>query len=97
MTVLILERTAPGLRGELGRWMMEVSAGVFVGRLSRLVREQLWARVADEAAGQRASALLIWRTNTAQGFDVRAVNPKGRYVEEIDGLWLVRRPPKPNA
>ncbi len=97
MTVLVLERTAPGLRGDLSRWMMEVAAGVFVGRLSRLVRDQLWERIAEQAVADGASALLLWQTNTAQGFDVRAANPRGRYVEEFDGVWLARRPPLPDA
>ena len=35
---------------------------------------------------------MMWRTNTAQGFDLRTANPKGRYAEQVDGLWLVRTP-----
>ena len=92
MTVLILERVAPGLKGELTRWMTEVAAGVFVGRSSGLVREKLWARCEEAAYDADGSALLVWRTNTAQGFDVRSANPRGRYADAFDGLWLVRLP-----
>ena len=41
--VMLLERVSPGLRGELTRWLLELKAGVFVGRVSAMVRERLWA------------------------------------------------------
>lgn len=92
MTVLLLERVPPGLRGELGRWMVEVQAGVFVGRMSALVREHLWARCVAGCEGGSVQA--IWRMQGPQGFDVRTHNPKGRYAEQMDGVWLVRLPAK---
>lgn len=90
MTVLILERVPPGLRGELSKWMLEVGTGVFVGRMSGLVREKLWKRCELEAYRSDGSALIIWRTNTAQGFAVETANSQRRHTEEIDGMWLVR-------
>jgi CRISPR-associated protein Cas2 len=95
MTVFILERVPPGLKGLLGRWMVEVSKGVFAGRLSRLVRERLWERIAEKATETGASGLMVFRANNPQGFDVRVVNPRGRYAELVDGIWLVRRPAIP--
>ncbi len=95
MTVIILERVAPGLRGELSKWMAEVGTGVFVGRLSATVRERLWAHCEREATGDGGSALMVWRAATAQGFAVRSANPRGRYAEELDGVWLVRIPGPP--
>lgn len=90
MTVVLLQRVPPGLRGELTRWLVEVGTGVFVGRANALVREQLWNACETKADG--GTVRMIWRTNTAQGFDLRTVNPKGRYAECVDGLWLVRTP-----
>ena len=51
MVIMLLERVSPGLRGELTRWLLELKAGVFVGRVSAMVRERLWAR-ACEAMGE---------------------------------------------
>jgi CRISPR-associated protein Cas2 len=48
MTVIILERVPVGLRGELTRWMLELHAGVFIGRLSGMVRDILWQYVCDQ-------------------------------------------------
>jgi CRISPR-associated protein Cas2 len=45
MVVMILERVPVGLRGELTWWMLEPKAGVFVGRLSGMVRDLLWEKI----------------------------------------------------
>ena len=34
MLVLIVENVKPTLRGELSRWLFEIKAGVFTGRVS---------------------------------------------------------------
>jgi len=92
MTVIILERVPPGLRGLLSRWMLEVATGVFAGRTSARVRDQLWRRVACDAEQADGSAILLHNANTPQGFAIRQVNGRGRFAEPIDGLWLVRLP-----
>ena len=39
MIVIALERVPVGLRGELSRWLLELRPGVFVGKVSALVRD----------------------------------------------------------
>lgn len=96
LTVLLALATAaeahkqlvpPGLRGELSRWLVEVSAGTFMGCVSGLVREQLWELCEGRADG--STAQMIWKAATPQGFDVQTHNLKGRYAERVDGVWLV--------
>ena len=86
MTVLILERVLPSVRGDLSRWLVEVRTGVFVGRVTKLVREALWDRCLQRA--DDGSALLIWRAPNEQGFELRAYQPRGRIPVQIDGVWL---------
>jgi len=86
MTVMILERVAPSLRGDLSRWLVEIKTGVFVGRISKLVREALWERCVDEA--ERGTVLQIWKANNEQGLDLRAHNPRGRIPVDHEGIWL---------
>lgn len=90
MTILILERVAPSVRGDLSRWLIEVKTGVFVGKVSKLVREALWERSLKRA--EEGTVILIWRTNTQQGFDVRCHQPKGRMPVKMEGLWLAMVP-----
>ncbi len=88
MTIVVLERAKPGLRGHLTRWMLEVRAGVFVGTVSSRVREHLWD-VIEEKVGD-GSALLIWSAATEQGFAMRSIGDNGREIFDNEGLLLVR-------
>ena len=61
MTIMIMECVSPSLRGDLSRWLIEIQAGVFVGKINEVVREALWERAVKRA--EDGSVLLIWRTN----------------------------------
>jgi CRISPR-associated protein Cas2 len=88
MVVFIVEKVPESLRGELSRWLFEVKAGVFTGKVSALVREELWRMV--ESQYGKGSAVIIYPTNNEQGFNARTLgNPCRRFVD-IEGLLLVR-------
>lgn len=91
MVVFILERVSPGLRGELTRWMLEPKAGVFLGRLSGMVRDRLWEKIGSRK-GDRGAALMIFSADTEQGYDFRILGDTSRLVEDFDGLKLVCLP-----
>lgn len=88
--VLMVERVSPSLRGDLGRWLIEVQAGVFVGRVSELVREALWERATNRV--DEGTVTMLWRTNNEQGFDMRTWQPRQYVPINIDGIWLTLRP-----
>ena len=90
MTMIILERVPGGLRGELTRWMLELHAGVFVGRLSAMVRDILWEYVCDQM--HEGAGFLVYHHNNEQGFAVRSCGATNRRIEEREGLTLVRIP-----
>lgn len=69
MTVIVLTNCPPGLRGFLTRWLLEISAGVFIGNPSARIRDALWNEV-QQYAGQ-GRALLAHTTNNEQGFTFR--------------------------
>ena len=88
MVVLILERVPSSLRGELTRWMLEPKAGVFVGSLSGMVRDRLWTKACRRAGEE--SAIMIYSSDTEQGFTVRLWGVGQRVPEDFDGLVLFR-------
>jgi CRISPR-associated protein Cas2 len=90
MVVMVLERVPVGVRGELTRWMLELHAGVFVGTLSALVREKLWELVCSKMAG--GAGLLVYSTNTEQGFAMRLWGATSKVPVEYEGLTLIRTP-----
>lgn len=87
---MVLERVPPGLRGELTRWMLELHAGVFVGNVSALVRDKLWERVCSGMNG--GAGLLVYSTDNEQGFAIRFWGTTNRWVDDFDGLSLIRVP-----
>jgi CRISPR-associated protein Cas2 len=88
MVVLILERVPPSLRGELTRWFLEPKAGVFVGRVSALVRDKLWEKACKQA--RDGGCLLLHSSDHEQGYRVRSFGQTARSIDDFEGLVLVR-------
>ena len=89
MTVLIVERVSAGLRGELSRWMLEVKAGVYVGKVTATVREALWERAVQRR--RNGAVVLVFRTENSQGYDVWVYGDRSRLPASFDGLTLIRQ------
>ena len=53
MVVMILEAVPPSLRGDLSRWMLEPKAGIFLGRMTARISDELWKKA---TAGSRDGA-----------------------------------------
>jgi CRISPR-associated protein Cas2 len=90
LTIIILEKATPSLKGALTRWMLEVRTGVFVGTVSARVRDKLWQLVRTRNA--TGGSLLIYRARNEQGFCVEANGDTSRSIIDIDGLQLVQKP-----
>ncbi|MEU3978866.1 type I-E CRISPR-associated endoribonuclease Cas2e [Streptomyces sp. NPDC026672] len=89
MTVIVLTNCPPGLRGFLTRWLLEISAGVFIGNPSARIRDVLWDEVRQYAGQGRC--LLAHTTNNEQGFTFRTHDHAWHPVDH-EGLTLIRRP-----
>jgi len=70
---------------------MEVKAGVFLGRVSALVREELWRKCCDKM-GDGGFALIHPWPEAEQGFIVRTAGSLSREIVDFDGLYFVRVP-----
>jgi CRISPR-associated protein Cas2 len=90
MIVLMLEHVTPSLRGELTRWLLEPRPGVFVGKLSALVRDKLWAYVQEKAP--KGAGMLVHNAQNEQGFVIRTFGQTKREVVDFEGLTLIRQP-----
>lgn len=87
--VLVLTACPPKLRGSLTRWLMEISAGVYVGSVSRRVREMLWLRVAEEMHTGRA--IMVHSARNEQKLEFK-VHGHDWHPVDFDGLMLMMRP-----
>ena len=87
MLVIVVENAPPRLRGRLALWLLEVRAGVYVGKVSRRIREMIWENV--EVGINDGNAVMAWTTNTESGFDFLTLGPNRRTPIEMDGIKLV--------
>lgn len=89
MTVIVLTDCPPKLRGDLTKWLLEINTGIYVGKVSARVRDELWIRVCENLNKGRAT--MVYSTNNEQGMDFRVHNAVWKLVD-YDGIKLVRRP-----
>ncbi|MCK9196048.1 MAG: type I-E CRISPR-associated endoribonuclease Cas2e [Syntrophales bacterium] len=87
MLVTVVENAPPRLRGRLAIWLLEVRAGVYVGKVSRRVREMIWEQI--EKGIEDGNAIMAWSTNTESGFDFMTLGANRRIPVQMDGIQLV--------
>lgn len=89
MVVVVLAVVPERLRGHLTRWLMEISPGVYVGKVSARVRELLWEQIRENCKHGRA--IMAYTTDNEQGL---ALKTHGQEWEPVDyeGLTLIMRP-----
>lgn len=89
MIVITLTDCPISLRGDLSKWLIEINTGVFVGKVSARVRDNLWKRVKDNVRSGRAT--MVYSTNNEQRMNFRLHNSEYRIID-FDGLKLVMKP-----
>ncbi len=87
MLVIVVENAPPRLRGRLAVWLLEVRAGVYVGKYGRRVREMIWNQVC-EAIGE-GNGILVWTAPTEAGYHIETCGQNRRVPVEYDGYPLV--------
>ncbi|WP_029894804.1 type I-E CRISPR-associated endoribonuclease Cas2e [Desulfohalovibrio reitneri] len=87
MLVIVVENAPPRLRGRLAVWLLEVRAGVYVGRYSVKTREMIWKQV-EEGIGE-GNAVLCAPAPNDQGFEFATCGANRRLPRDMDGVRLV--------
>lgn len=92
MVVLVLTACPVGLRGHVTRWLLEISPGVFVGKVSQRVRVRLWSQVLEYSREGRA--IMVFRERNEQGLGF--LTHRNDWIPvDLDGLSLVEKPSEP--
>ena len=87
MDVMILEKVPTVLRGELSRWLTPVGGGVHVGRVSALVRDQLWTLAVSKAGQGRV--IQIWQCRGEPGYALRVHGLVDAELVDLEGLPMI--------
>lgn len=89
MIVLCVMNCPPSLRGDLSKWLNEVNTGVYVGKLSARVRDELWDRVCENIKSGQAT--MVYSTNNEQGFTFLTHNTTWKPID-YEGITLMQKP-----
>lgn len=89
MVVIVLEKCPLALRGDLTKWLQEISLGVYVGRVSARVRDKLWKRICEECKNGRAT--MVFSVRNEQHLDFRVHNTTWEPID-FDGVKLMMHP-----
>lgn len=87
MMAIVVNNAPPRLRGRLAVWLLEIRAGVYVGRYSARVREQIWEQV--RLGIDDGDAVMCWSVPTDQGYDFATAGRNRRMPKDFDGLKLI--------
>lgn len=94
MTVVTLTNVPSSLRGDLTKWLQEISTGVYVGNINTRIREELWKRIIDNI--KQGQATMSYAKRNEIGYDFMVHNTK-REVIYYDGIPLVFMPKELSA
>ena len=89
MIMICVVNCPPGLRGDLSKWLSEVNTGVYIGKLSAKVRDELWSRVCDSIRSGQAT--MVYSTNNEQGYAFLTHNTTW-IATDYEGITLMKRP-----
>jgi len=97
MIVISTTAVPDHVRGALSRWLVEPTAGLYVGTVSARVRDELWSAVAASVAD--GAAVCIHPADVEQGFLILTAGERRRHVVTFDDLQLIglqpQQPPNP--
>ncbi|MCL1476310.1 type I-E CRISPR-associated endoribonuclease Cas2 [Marinobacter sp. M3C] len=88
MLVVVTENVPPRLRGRLAVWLLEIRAGVYIGDVSKRIREMIWEQV--NAMAEEGNVAMAWSCNHESGFEFQTYGDNRRVPTDHDGLRLVR-------
>lgn len=94
MLMVVTENVPPRLRGRLAIWLLEVRAGVYVGDVTRRVREMIWQQTV--ALVEEGNVVMAWASNNESGFEFQTLGENRRLPVEMDGIRLVSFAPVEN-
>ena len=89
MIVVTVTNCPPSLRGDLTKWLFEINTGVYVGRVSARVREELWKRICSHLKDGQAT--MVFNAANEQGMDFYTWNSAWEPVD-LDGIKLMLHP-----
>jgi len=93
MVVIVTRDVADRFRGFLASCMLELAPGIYTApRMSKGVRERVWAVLSDWHGQLGGSIVMTWRDRSlSAGQGLACLGEPPKILVEHDGIYLVRR------
>ena len=88
MTIIVMESVSEKIRGECTRYLLEIKPGVFLGSITKIVRELLWQQICDSCTD--GGAIMAYSASNEQGFNLQIYGNTNYQVIDMDGLKLIQ-------
>lgn len=86
MTIIILSNVPPSLRGDLTKWLQQIQPNIFIGTVTKTVRDELWLKILNNIGNGRAT--IADTTNNELGYKFETTDPAYQVVD-FDGIPLM--------
>lgn len=87
-TVITLKKVPQALRGDLTKWMQEITTGVYIGNFNTKVREKLWKRVKENVKDGEATLSFSYRNELGYQFDTHNTSFSSIDMEGIPLVFI---------
>lgn len=87
-TVITLKKVPQALRGDLTKWMQEITTGVYIGNFNTKVREKLWKRVKENVKDGEATLSFSYRNELGYQFDTHNTSFSNIDMEGIPLVFI---------
>ena len=87
-TVITLKKVPQALRGDLTKWMQEITTGVYIGNFNTKVREKLWKRVKEKLKDGEATLSFSYRNELGYQFDTHNTSFSNIDMEGIPLVFI---------
>lgn len=94
MVVITVSVCPPSLKGDISKWLFEVSPGVFAGNINQRVRENLWERICKTIGNGKA--VMVFNARNEQAIDFKTIGIDWE-LKDFDGIQLMYHPNKPSS
>ena len=89
MVVITLSDCPIALKGDLTKWLLEISPGVFVGQIGSRIRDSLWERTCRLIKNGKAT--MVFNARNEQHLNFRVHGSDWEPID-FDGIKLILHP-----
>lgn len=83
MTVIIINYASNMIKGDISKLLFMIEKNVYVGKISKRVRDELWERIKNKST-QKDNLIMLYEYKNEKGFKIKNISNgnKKMYLDE---------------